>query len=112
MLIIGALVGVYAVIALVPTVVLDSRDTPPWLVAGATLTAVALFSPVRHRVQQAVDRRFNRAHYDAEQAVERLGERVRDTTDPAAISGELAGAVGTILQPRIIGIWTTQGLGP
>jgi hypothetical protein len=108
-LVIGLLVAVYAVIALLPILVLDAQDTPPWLVAGATLTAAALFSPVRRRVQRAVDRRFNRAHYDAEQVVERLGERMRDTTDPTAISSELAAAVDQILQPAGVGVWTVTG---
>src|SRR5215475_1442258 len=60
----GLLVGTYAGLVLLATGVL--RFHASVAVAVATLVAAALFSPVRRRVQHRVDRRFNRARYDAD----------------------------------------------
>jgi hypothetical protein len=63
----GLLVGVYAGLVLLATEVFKFHSSVA--VAAATLAAAALFSPLRRRVQQVVDRRFNRARYDADQTV-------------------------------------------
>ena len=75
----GLLVGVYAGLALLATQVL--RVHIPVAVAAATLAAVALFNPVRQRVQNTVDRRFNRARYDADQTVTAFAARLKDGVD-------------------------------
>ena len=72
----GLLVGVYAGLALLATQVL--RVHIPVAVAAATLAAVALFNPVRQRVQNTVDRRFNRARYDADQTVTAFAARLKN----------------------------------
>jgi hypothetical protein len=74
-------------------------------VAAATLTAVALFSPARRRVQHAVDRRFNRARYDADQTVMAFAARLKDAVDLDTVRGELAQAVSRALEPAHLSVW-------
>jgi hypothetical protein len=75
----GLLVGVYAGLVLLATEVLTVRS--PVAVAGSTLAAAALFGPLRSRVQRVVDRRFNRARYDADQMMAALAARLKDAVD-------------------------------
>ena len=85
------LVGVYAGLVLLATRVL--AFTTPVAVAGSTLAAAAVFNPVRQRVQRAVDRRFNRARYDADQAVAAFAARLQDAADPDAVHAHLLAVV-------------------
>ena len=68
-------------------------------VAASTLAAAALFNPLRRRVQQAVDRRFNRARYDAEAVVAAFTARLRQTVDLDTVQGDLVGVVHQAFQP-------------
>ena len=75
----GLLVGVYAGLVLLTTQVF--RVHTPVAVAAATLAAAALFNPLRRRVQRVVDRRFNRARYDADQTVAAFAARLKDAVE-------------------------------
>ena len=75
----GLLVGIYAGLVLLATQVFGLHT--PVAVAAATLAAAALFNPVRRRVQNAVDRRFNRARYNADQTVAAFAARLKDAVD-------------------------------
>lgn len=74
-------------------------------VAASTLLAAAAFGPVRRRIQSGVDRRFNRARYNAAQTVEAYRMRLRDDLDVGSISTHLQAAVATTLQPSTSSLW-------
>jgi hypothetical protein len=100
----GLLIGVYAGLVLLATEVLGLHSTVA--VAAATLTAAALFAPVRRRVQHAVDRRFNRARYDADRTVAAFAARLQDAVDLDTVRGDLAGVVHAALEPAHVTVWT------
>jgi hypothetical protein len=101
----GLLVGMYAGLVLLATGVL--RFSSPVAVAASTLAAAALFNPVRRQVQRIVDRRFNRAHYDAEATVAAFAGRLRGSVDLASIQEELSAAVDQAFEPTHISVWVT-----
>lgn len=75
-------------------------------VALATLVAAAVFLPVLRVARRVLDRRFNRAQYDAERVVDALGERLRTGADPHTAASDLADAVERTLEPSALGVWT------
>jgi hypothetical protein len=102
----GLLVGVYAGLVLLTTQVFGVRT--PVAVAAATLAAAALFNPLRRRVQQVVDRRFNRARYDADQTVAMFAARLKDAVDLDAVRDDLTGVVHQALEPAHVSVWISQ----
>ena len=99
----GLLVGVYAGLVILAGVL--GFSTPP-TVAIATLAAAALFSPLRRRVQRAVDKRFNRVRYDAELTVAAFATRLKDAVDLDTVRAELLGVVDSAVQPAHLSVWT------
>jgi hypothetical protein len=102
----GLLAGVYAGLVLLATRVLSLHA--PVAVAGATLAAAALFNPLRRGVQNAVDRRFNRARYDADQTVSAFAARLKDAVDLDSVRGDLASVVNQALEPAHISVWVSR----
>ena len=103
----GLLVGVYAGLVLLATRVLSFHT--PVAVAASTLAAAALFTPLRRRVQRVVDRRFNRARYDADQTVAAFAARLKDEVGLDTIRQDLAGTVHTALEPAHVSVWISPG---
>jgi hypothetical protein len=101
----GLLVGVYAGLVLLATHVLSFHSTVA--VAASTLAAAALFTPLRRRVQHAVDRRFNRARYDADQTVAAFADRLKDAVDLDSVRTDLTGVVHRALEPGHVSVWLT-----
>jgi len=99
----AVLAGVFAGLVLLATVALPFKT--PVAVAAATLAAAALFNPLRKRVQHAVDRRFNRAGYNAETIVVAFAARLRQTVDLDTVRGDLVGVVHEAFQPAHVSVW-------
>ena len=99
----GLLVGLYAGIVLLATHVVSIKT--PVAVAASTLAAAALFNPLRRRVQRVVDRRFNRARYDAERTVVAFAARLKDAVDLDTVQEDLAGVAQRALEPAHISVW-------
>jgi hypothetical protein len=74
-------------------------------IAASTLVAFAAFQPVRRRVQNAVDRRFDRSRYDGERMAAAYAERMRDQVDLTDLEADIAGTISAALRPTSIGIW-------
>ncbi len=104
----GLLIGVYAGLVLLATDALPVSLSTPVAVACATLVAAALFNPLRRRVQHAVDRRFNRARYDADQMVATFADRLKDAVDLDSVRDDLAGVVQKALEPVHVSLWTSH----
>ena len=102
----GLLIGVYTGVVLLATRVLPFHTSVA--VAGATLLAAALFNPLRRRVQQAVDRRFNRARYDADRTIAAFAARLQDAVDLDAVQDDLASVVHQALEPAHVSVWISQ----
>jgi hypothetical protein len=101
----GLLIGVYAGLVLLATRVLPLSS--PVAVAASTLAVAALFSPVRRRVQRGVDRRFNRARYNADQTIAAFAARLAGAMDLDSVRDDLATVVHQALQPMRVSVWVS-----
>ena len=105
-LVTGVLAGVYIGVVTLATQVLAFSS--PVGVAASTLAAAALFSPLRRRVQRAVDRRFNRARYDADKTVAAFASRLKDAVDLDSVRDDLASVAQKTLEPAHVSVWISR----
>ena len=96
-------VGVYIGVVTLATKVIGFSS--PVAVAASTLTAAAVFTPLRKRLQHTIDRRFNRARYDAERTVTAFATRLRGAVDPTSVSSDLIEVVHEAFEPTAVGLW-------
>jgi hypothetical protein len=99
----GLLIGVYVGLVTLATRVLPFSS--PLGVAAATLAAVALFNPLRRRVQRLVDRRFNRARYDAQETIDAFAHRLQEDVELDVVNAEFVRVVQASLEPAHVSLW-------
>ena len=112
-LIYGAVTGLLALVFFGGVAVLQSIFSTltgarsSMAVVISTLAIAALFTPLRNRVQNFVDRRFYRRKYDAERTLETFSETMRDEVDLDRMTSELVNVVEKTIQPEHIALWLT-----
>lgn len=99
------LAGLYVGLVLGAQALVGGEETPDLVVALSTLLVAAAFGPVRRRVKRVVDRRFNRAGYDAARTVDAFGLWLRNHVDLREVSGRLNEVVADSLQPASVHLW-------
>jgi hypothetical protein len=100
------LAAVYVSAVLVLQELLASlTDQRGLVVAASTLLVAALFAPVRRRMQEAVDRRFYRSRYDAEQVIGAFAVTLRDKVELAGLTDELVSVVEQSIRPSRVRVW-------
>jgi hypothetical protein len=100
------LVASYGLVILLlqgPLGTVTGGDTIP--VAISTLVVAALFQPLRRRVQSVVDRRFDRARFDAERTSSAFSERLRRDVDIESVTSDLRTTVRSAIAPSSVGLW-------
>ena len=103
------LAGVFVAIVLaVPTVLGPVTGSSTIAVAGSTLVVAALFQPIRGRVQRVVDRRFNRARYDAEATIGAFSGRLRNEVDLEHLRAEILATVTQAVEPSSVSLWLRE----
>ncbi len=80
-------------------------------VVVSTLVVAALFNPLRLRVQNAVDRRFNRAKYDAQGVLDELSARLREEVDLELMQSALLETAQETMQPSHLSLWVRRRTG-
>ena len=108
----GVLAAVFAATAIGLSALLGSFAAGDTLaVAASTLLVVALSGPLRRRAQSAVDRRFDRSHFDASRTVEALTERLRDDVDLERVEADVLGVVDRTFHPTSSDLWLRSAVG-
>ena len=77
-------------------------------IAASTLGSLALFQPVRRRIQDAVNRRFDRSRYDAARTIDSFADELRDEVDLDALRTDLLGAVQQTMAPAHSSLWLRE----
>jgi hypothetical protein len=102
----GVLIVIYAVLVVGLQAVLPVQGSD-LAIAVSTLAALALFAPLRRGVQNRLDRRFNRSHYEAELVVEEFARQLRSEVNLDVLSSNLCDVVARTMQPASVHLWLT-----
>jgi hypothetical protein len=108
----AALTGLLALVYFGVVIVLQSLfsrlagvEQSTLAVVISTLAIAALFTPLRRRIQDWIDRRFYRKKYNAQQVLAQFAQTARDETDLDALLAELVRVVDETLQPDHVSVW-------
>ncbi len=98
---VGLVIGLQSLVHLVT----GSIAEQPLVIVASTLAIVALFQPLRHRIQQLIDRRFYRSKYDAAKIIEAFSATLRHEVDLHTLREQLLAVVQETMQPEHISLW-------
>ena len=110
----AALAGLLAATYFAVVTVLSSQlpDGNELAIAASTLVVAALFNPLRIRLQLWVDRRFNRARYDAQQVADRFAKDLQEDIGQGGLVSGLLGVVSETMQPAVLSVWVRSETDP
>lgn len=117
-LVYGSLTAVLALVYVVGVVALQylfralTGGESQLAVVASTLVIAALFSPLRRRIQEFIDRRFYRRKYDAAKTLETFSAKLREETNLDALADDVLAVVQETMQPTHASLWLRPDITP
>ena len=85
--------------------VLTGLERQGLVTVTATLTLAALFTPLRRRIQDFIDRRFYRRTYNAARTLQAFSATLSHEVDLDKLSADLVAVVEATMQPSHVSLW-------